>query len=131
MHLTNKVVALLLLPVLLISSPALAQQPRVVDSAAMNQALASKTDSELAQRELVRRVLNRDDVRQMAAHMGLSVEDASSAVATLSGAELDALAQHAGAVEAVTLTGGVNTNAITISLTTLLLIIIIVILLVK
>ena len=129
MHLTNKVVALLLLPVLLVSSPAFAQQARVVDSAAMDQALASRANSELAQRELVRRVLNRDDVRQIAARMGLSLEDAGSAVATLSGAELDALAQHAGAVEAVTLTGGAN--AITISVTTLLLLLIIVILLVK
>ena len=129
MHVTNKVVALLLLPVWLVSSPALAQQARVVDSAAMNQALASRANSELAQRELVRRVLNRDDVRQTAARMGLSLEDAGSAVATLSGAELETLAQRAGDVEAVALTGGANT--ITISATTLLLLLIIVILLVK
>ena len=129
MHLTNKVVALLLLPVLLVASPAFAQQARVVDSAAMDQALASRANSELAQRELVRRVLNRDDVRQTAARMGLSLEDAGSAVATLSGAELETLAQRAGDVEAVALTGGANT--ITISVTTLLLLLIIVILLVK
>ena len=129
MHLTNKVVALLLLPVLLVASPAFAQQARVVDSAAMDQALASRANSELAQRELVRRVLSRDDVRQTAARMGLSLEDAGSAVATLSGAELETLAQRAGAVEAVTLTGGANT--ITLSITTLLLLLIIVILLVK
>ena len=129
MHLANKIVVLLLLPACLISSPALAQQTRIVDSAAMTQALANKADSELAQRALVRRVLNRDDVREMAARMGLSVEDAGSAVATLSGSELDRVAQHAGAVEAAALAGGANT--IVISVTTLLLVLIIVILLVK
>lgn len=127
MHVMNRIVALLLLPVLLVSSPALAQQARVVDTAAMSQALAGKVESESAQREQVRRVLGRADVRDMAARMGLSVEQADSAVATLSGPELDALAQHVGAVEAGALAGGANT--IVISVTTLLLLLIIVILL--
>jgi hypothetical protein len=119
----------LLLPLFLVSSPALGQESRVVDSAEMNQALEAKADSERAQRDLVRRVLDRADVRETAARLGLSVAEAGSAVATLSGAELDTLAQHAGAVEAAALAGGANT--IVISLTTLLLIIIIVILLAK
>ena len=122
MHLVNKVVALLLASVFLVSSPALAQQARVVDSAALREALAIKADTELTQRELLRRVLERDDVRQMAAGMGLSVEDASSAIATLSGVELGTLAQHANAVEAAALAGGANTIAI--SVTTLLLVLI-------
>jgi hypothetical protein len=128
MHIAKKVVAFLLLPLFLASSPALAQQARVVDSGAMSQALEAKAESERAQRELVQRVLDRADVRETAARLGLSVADAGSAVATLSGAELDTLAQHAGAVEATALAGGANT--IVISVTTLLLIIIIVILLV-
>jgi len=127
MRITNRIVALLLPPVFLVSSPVFAQQARVVDAAAMSQALAAKAQSESAQRDLVRRVLERADAREMAARMGLSVERAGSAVATLSGAELDALAQHAGAVEAATLAGGAST--IVISITTLLLILIIVILL--
>jgi hypothetical protein len=128
MHIAKKVVAFLLLPLFLASSPALAQQARVIDSGAMSQALEAKAESERAQRELVQRVLDRADVRETAARLGLSVADAGSAVATLSGAELDTLAQHAGAVEAAALAGGANT--IVISVTTLLLIIIIVILLV-
>lgn len=127
MRIANKVVALLLLPMFLFSSPAFADQARVVDAAAMNQALADKADSESAQREAVRRVLDRADVREVAARMGLSVEQADSAVATLSGAELGALAQQADAVEAAALAGGANT--IVISTVSLLLIIIIVILL--
>jgi len=129
MRTTNKAVALLLIPLFLVSSPVFAQQARVVDAAAMTQALAAKAESETAQRKLVRRVLARADVRQMAARMGLSVEQADSAVATLSGPELGTLAEHASAVEAATLAGGSNT--IVISLTTLLLIVIIVILLAR
>lgn len=130
MRLMNKIVALLLLPVFLVSSPAFAQQARIVDAAAMSQALAGKAESESAQRELVRRVLDRADVREMAARMGLSVERADSAVAALSGAELGTLAQQAGAIETAALTGGANT-VVVISTTTLLLLLIIVILLVN
>jgi hypothetical protein len=117
MRIVNKVVALLL-PLCLVSLPALAQQTRVVDSSTMSQALADKAGSEDAQRQLVRRVLDRADVREMAARMGLSLEQADSAVA-----------QHATAVEAAALAGGANT--IVISTVSLLLIIIIVILLAK
>jgi hypothetical protein len=129
MHVTHKIVALLLLPAFLVSSPVFAQQARVVDAGAMSQALAAKAESESAQRALVRRVLDRADVREMAARMGLNVEQADSAVATLSGPELGTLAQHAQAVEAATLAGGANT--IVISVTTLLLLLIIVILLAR
>jgi hypothetical protein len=128
MRTTTKAVALLLVPMFLVASPVFAQQARVVDATAMTQALAAKAQSEIAQRELVRRVLDRADVREMAGRMGLSVERADSAVAALSGPELGALAQHASAVEAATLAGGSNT--VTISVTTLLLLLILVILLV-
>jgi hypothetical protein len=127
MRLTYKLVALLLLPVFLVSSPALAQQASVVDSTAMHQALASKAAAEDAQRELVRRVLAREEAREIAARLGLDLQDASSAVATLGGAELGTLAQHAGAVESAALAGG--QNYIVISVTTLLLLIIIILLL--
>lgn len=129
MRLVNKTIALLLLPMLLVSSPALAQQVHVVDAATMGQALVDKADADRTQRELLRRVLNRADAREMAARMGLSVERVESAVATLDGAELGELARHASAVEAAALAGGANT--VVISLTTLLLVIIIVILLAK
>lgn len=128
MQIAQKVVTLFLLPALLLSTQAYAQQARVVDAAAMHQALAQKTATENSQRELVLQVLDRSDAREMAARLGLSFEQATSAVATLSGAELNTLAQHAAAVDASPLAGGAST--IVISLTTLLLIIIIIILLV-
>ena len=127
MRIPKQIVTLFLLPAFLISTPAFAQQPRVVDAALMNQALVQKAASETAQRDLVRRVLDRSDARELAARMGLSVERAGSAVQTLSSAELNTLAQHASAVEANALAGGANT--VVISVTTLLLVLIIVILL--
>jgi hypothetical protein len=127
MQISKKVTALFLVPAFLVSTQAFAQQTRVVDTVALNQALANKTESEHSQRELVRRVLDRSDAREMAARFGLTVEQAGTAVATLSGAELNTLAQHAAAVEATSLAGGAST--VVISVTTLLLILIIVILL--
>lgn len=129
MNFANRIAAVLLIPMFVLSTPALAQQARIVDAAAMNQALAGKAESERGQRDLVRRVLDRDDVRGVAASMGLSVNNASAAVATLSGAELETMAAQASAVEAAALSGGAST--ITISLTVALLLLIIVILLVK
>ena len=122
----HKLIALLVIPVFFAASPAFAQQSRVVDGAALTHALAAQAEGDRAQRDQVRRVLDRDDVRQMAATMGLNAAQASSAVATLGGADLATAAQHAGAIEQA-LAGG--TNTIVISVTTLLLIIIIVILL--
>ena len=129
MRIMNRLVALVLLPMFVVTSPALAQQARVVDAAAMSQALADQAAFESAQRVLVRRVLNRADAREMAARIGLSAERAESAVATLSGAELGVLAEHASAIEATALAGGSNT--IVISATTALLLLIIAILLLK
>jgi hypothetical protein len=129
MRLTNKVAALMLIPMFLLSSPALADQRRIVDAAAMDQALAGKAETERTQREAVQRALDRDDVRQVAVSLGLSVADARGAVATLSGAELGTMAAQASAVEAAALSGGAST--VTISLTVALLLLIIVILLVK
>jgi CHASE3 domain sensor protein len=126
---TNKIVALLLAPSLLLASPVFAQQVRIVDTAAMSQALTGKAESERAQRDLVRRVLDRASVRDMAAHMGLNIEQANAAVATLSGDDLGRLAQQASAIESDALAGGANT--VVISVTTLLLLLIVVILLAK
>lgn len=128
MRLMNRCVAVLLVPAFLAGvAPVRAQQPGVVDERALEQALATQVDAEHDQRAAVRRVLAREDARALAARMGLSVSAADSAVATLSGAELDAAARQASAVEAAAVAGGGNT--IVISVTTLLLVLIIVILL--
>ncbi len=128
MTMTNRIIALVLLPVLLVASPAFAQQTRVVDRVALNQALAGQAQLERAQRELVRNVLDGAEAREIAARMGLSVQRADSAIATLSGSELAELAGQAAAVDTA-LAGGSRT--IVISTTTLLLVLIIIILVLK
>ncbi|MGE0866278.1 MAG: hypothetical protein AB7P34_20450 [Vicinamibacterales bacterium] len=127
MHIPHKIVSLCLLPAFFAASPAFAQQTRAVDASVLSRALAQSAGVESAQRDLVRRVLDRSDARELAGRLGLDVAQASSALATLSAADLATLAQHAGAVEAASLAGGAST--IVISLTTLLLLLIIVILL--
>ena len=129
MRIPTKLVALVLVPAFLFSSPAFGQQARIVDAETMDLALASRAATESAQRDLVRRVLDRSDAREVAERMGLSVQRAESAVAALTAAELNTLAQHAAAVEADALAGGAN--KVVISVTTLLLLLIILILLLK
>lgn len=129
MRLTNRILAIVLAAVFAAATPAFAQQGSIVDQATLSQALAGQAHAEDAQRAQVRRVLQRDDVRAMAHRMGLDLARADSAIAALSGAELDTLAQQARSVEGTTLAGGANT--IVISTTTLLLVIIIIILLAK
>jgi ferritin-like metal-binding protein YciE len=128
MRLTHKLVAVVLLPAFFAASPAFARQSRVVDTAALTQAIARHAASERAQRDQVQQVLDRGDVRQVATTLGLSPAQASAAVATLSGPDLAAASARASAVEAA-LAGGSNT--VIISTTTLLLILIIVILVAK
>jgi hypothetical protein len=111
---------------LIVASPAWAQQ-HVVDSAIMHQAIADQTAVDAANRQLVERVLTRPDVQVVAARLGLDIKDARTAIASVSGEELAAIAQTARAVDQ-DLSGGLGNPTITISLVTLLLIIIIVIL---
>ncbi len=108
----------------LVSSPAFAQQ-HVADSAQMQQAVSAKASADEANRQVVRNVLERSDVKALASQMGLDLRQANTAVAQLTGDELASVAQSAGAVQA-DLAGGNNT--VTISVTTLLLILIIIIL---
>lgn len=126
MRITLKPVAALLLPVLLVASPAFAQQARVVDATVLQQALTDQATLEATQRASIQRVLASDDAKRLAGEMGLNLADASTAVSTLSGSQLAQAAHQAAAAE-VAIAGGATVVAI--SLTTLLLVLIIVILL--
>jgi hypothetical protein len=126
MRITLKPVAALLLPVLLVASPAFAQQSRVLDATVLQQAIAEQATLEATQRASIQRVLELDEAKRLAGEMGLDLADARTAVSTLSGRQLAQAAEQAAAAE-VAIAGGATVVAI--SLTTLLLIIIIVILL--
>lgn len=111
---------------LLLTSPAMAQS-HVVDQAALGKAVADKAAADQSNRDEVLGFLNRSEVREVAARLGLDVTRAEGAVSTLSSDELADLATQARQVDAQ-MQGG---DVVVISLTTLLLILIIIILLVN
>ena len=112
---------------LLASTPVMAQQ-HVADTAALRTAVARQAAADRADRDVVVGVLKRDDVRRVAASLGLDIARAESAVATLEGSELARVANAARAADA-DLHGGVST--VTISITTLLLLLILIVLIAR
>jgi len=100
----------------------------VVDPAQMRQAIADQATTDQQNRAAVLNVLQRTQVRELAARLGLNVTRAENAVSTLDSAELERLAGPALIADAQ-MAGGSTT--IVISVTTLLLIIIIVILIAR
>lgn len=107
------------------SQPAFAQSQVVVDRAAVDQALGAKVLSDESARDAVRTLLGREEVKAMAANMGLDLRRATTAVSTLQGADLQRVSDRA-AVANDMLAGGAQT--VTVSLVAVLLIVIIIIL---
>jgi len=123
----RKLTALALTGILLAASTPLtaATTDHVVNATDIQRALGQKTKAD-TQRATIVGLLQRPEVRDLAAGSGLDLRSAESAVATLEGDELSRLAQYAANAEQ-NLAGG--DPKITISLVALLLIVIIVILL--
>jgi hypothetical protein len=124
--LVSAVMCLLLVGSAAGSSAMASDQRGTIGPAELDAALALHERKEAGQRERVRALLQRDDVRAVAAGQGIDLRRAEGALDTLGGEDLRRLADQTAAVEAG-LAGGDLT--ITISLIALLLIIIIVILL--
>ncbi len=99
----------------------------VTPAAALDALVADQVRVDDANRNLVRDLLDRSEVREVAAKAGLDLERARHAVSTLSGAELQEVAAHAQRVDAG-LSGGAST--LVISTTAIIIILLIVILLV-
>jgi hypothetical protein len=110
----------------LMATPALAQQRHVASPAALDRAIAEHLRQADADRQAIRDVLQRPEVREIATHAGLDVARAERAVATLDGAELQQIAAQARAVDN-SLAGGQN---ITLSATTIIIILLVVILII-
>jgi hypothetical protein len=117
--------ALLLAVVLAIPSAPAAADTSVIATSDLEQALARRQVQDDAARDRVTTLLRRPDVQALAGEAGLDLKRAESAVQALDGAELEAVAAHAAALDQE-LAGG---QTIRINLIVLLLIIIIVILL--
>ena len=111
------------------TAPARAQiTSHAASQSAIDAALQRHTSAADADREAVRRLLEREDVRDLAGGMGLDVRRAADAVAVLDGPELAGLASQARQAEAA-LAGGqssitISTTLIIIGLLVLILIIV-------
>jgi hypothetical protein len=111
-----------------LGTTAWAADSHVADTPALEQALAAHARADAANRDAVLHVLERRDVRDAAAGMGLDVAAAEQAVRQMTGDDLAALANSARAADA-DLAGGAS--SVTISITTLLLLLILIVLIAK
>ena len=112
---------------LLIMAPAVRAQDHVIGRAALDKAVQQRVNQEQADREAVLSLLQRQDVRDIAAKAGLSVEKAQTAVTMLHGKDLQQAAQQARQVQD-NLAGGAST--VVISTTTIIIVLLIIILIV-
>ena len=103
-----------------------AQQTSLVDQATLDQAVATHAQESDADREAIRRMLARQQVRETAARAGIDVQRAEGAVAALSGTELHQIADQARAVDD-SLSGG---QSVTISTTTIIIVLLLLILII-
>jgi cell division protein FtsL len=125
MRMFRRVLALCL--AVLIMAPAVQAQEHVIGRAALDQAVQQRVTQEQADREAILSLLQRQDVREIAAKAGLSVEKAQTAVTMLHGKDLQQAAQQARQVQD-SLAGGAST--VVISTTTIILVLLIIILIV-
>lgn len=122
--------ALVVLFCILIAAPAAIAQPaHAATPSAIDQALQQHVDAVNADRALVQRLLERPDVRALAAEIGLDIRRAQSAVATLDGDQLDRLAAQARHAEQA-LAGGQRSGSVTISYTLIIIGLLVLILLI-
>jgi hypothetical protein len=111
----------------LFMAPAASAQTNVIGKAALERAVQNRVDAEQADREAIKTLLQRPDVRDIAGKAGMSVDKALTAVSTLQGDDLRQLADQARQVDDQ-LAGGAST--IVISTTTVIIILLLVILIV-
>lgn len=105
-----------------------AQQPQhAIDQAALDSAIQLRVAQQQADREAIRTLLRRAEVRDVAAKAGLSIARADAAISVLQADELRELAQQARHVEN-DLAGGAST--VVISTTTIIIILLLIILIV-
>lgn len=104
-----------------------ASDASVTSPASLDALVAGQVRADEANRQAVRDVLDRQQVRAVAGRAGLDLQRARHAVGTLSGAELQEIADHARRVDAK-LAGGAS--VIVISTTTIIIVLLLVLLIV-
>jgi hypothetical protein len=108
-------------------APAASAQDHVIGRAALDKAVQQRVNQDQADREAILSLLQRQDVRDIAAKAGLSVEKAQAGVTMLHGKDLQQAAHQARQVQD-NLAGGAST--VVISTTTIIIVLLIVILIV-
>jgi hypothetical protein len=102
-------------------------QDHVIGKSALDNAVQERVSQEQADREAILSLLERTEVREIAAKAGLSLDEAPAAVSTLQGTELAQAAAQARQVQN-DLAGGAST--VVISTTTIIIVLLLVILIV-
>jgi hypothetical protein len=108
-------------------APAVSAQDHVIGRAALDQAVQHRVNQEQADRAAILGLLQRQDVKDIAARAGLSIEKAQTAVTMLHGKDLQQAADQARQAQD-NLAGGAST--VVISTTTIIIILLIVLLIV-
>src|SRR5215212_7377370 len=111
----------------LLMAPAAQAQTHIIQKSALAQAVQDRVSQDQADREAIASLLQRAEVRQIAANAGLSLEKARAAVSTLQGQPLRDLGAQARQANN-DLAGGAST--VVISTTTIIIVLLIVILIV-
>ncbi|HJR58184.1 MAG TPA: hypothetical protein VJ813_02250 [Vicinamibacterales bacterium] len=108
-------------------APAAHAQSNVIGKAALDKAVQGRVASDQADRDAIRALLGRAEVREVAGQAGVSLDKAVAAVSMLQGEDLRQLAGQARAVDNQ-LTGGAST--IVISTTTIIIVLLLIILII-
>lgn len=111
----------------LFMAPAANAQSNVIGKAALDKAVQDRVATEHDDREAIRTLLKRAEVREVAGKAGLSLDKAAAAAATLQGDDLRQIAEQARQVDNQ-LSGGAST--IVISTTTIIIVLLLVILII-
>jgi hypothetical protein len=125
MNIVRRSLAVLLAALLV--APTAQAQTHVIAKSALAQAVQERVSQDQADRDAIVSLLQRAEIRQIAAKAGVSVEKAQAAVATLQGQDLRDLASQARQVQNE-LAGGAST--VVISTTTIIIVLLIIILIV-
>jgi hypothetical protein len=112
---------------LLLVAPATQAQTHVINKTDLAKAVAERVSRDQADRDAILSLLQRTEVRTIAARAGLSVEKAAAAVSVLQGDDLRNLASQARQAQN-DLAGGAS--SIVISTTTIIIVLLIIILIV-
>jgi hypothetical protein len=124
MRIVRQSLAVLLAALLI--APAAQAQTHVIDKATLSQAVQERVSEDQADRNAIRSLLHRPEVKRIAGQAGISLNKAEAAVSTLNGQDLRDLAAQSRQVQN-DLAGGGN---VVISTTTIIIVLLIIILIV-